>query len=170
MTFKVRRIVTGHDDSGLAIIKQDEVLVSESRRPGYDALVAWCTSEFPVNNNEDAYRGGEPGSKGSRILFRIGEMTPGDHTPVMHRTETLDYAIIISGEMELHLDGGEVETLKSGDIVIQRGTNHAWKAVGAAPVKVIFILIDAEPASVNGTLLGNYLDNFGGKISPMPGG
>ena len=168
MPFEVRRIVTGHNDSGLAVIKHDEVLVSEHRRPGYDALVAWCTSDFPVNNNEEAYNLGEPGQKGSRVLFRICEMIPGDHTPVMHRTETLDYAIIISGEMELHLDGGEVEILKSGDIVIQRGTNHAWKAVGTVPVKVMFILIDAKPAWVNGKQLGNFLDNFGGKISPMP--
>ena len=168
MTFQLRRIVTGHNDEGLAVVKADEILVSEPRRPGYDALVAWCTGQLPCDNSEEAYTGGVPGKKGSRVLLRLGEMVPGNHTPVMHRTETLDYAIIISGEMELSLDSGEVETLKAGDIVIQRGTNHAWRPVGNVPVRVLFVLIDAEPVSVNGEALCEFLDNFGGAISPMP--
>lgn len=168
MTFQLRRIVTGHDDEGLAVVKADDILVSESRRPGYDALVAWCTGQLPCDNSEEAYTGGAPGRKGSRVLLRLGEMVPGSHTPVMHRTETLDYAIILSGEMELSLDGGQVETLKAGDIVIQRGTNHAWRPVGTVPVRVLFVLIDAEPVQVNGKTLGDFLDNFPGKLTPMP--
>lgn len=168
MAFELRRIVTGHDDNGLAIIKADEILKSEQRRPGYDALVAWCTAQLPVNNNEDMYNAGVPGQKGSRVLLRIGEMAPGDHKPAMHRTETLDYAVIISGEMELQLDSGQVETLRAGDIVIQRGTNHAWRPVGTEPVKVLFLLVDAEPVVVDGKVLGDFLDNFGPGISPMP--
>lgn len=168
MPFQLRRIVTGHDGEGLAVVKADEVLRSEPRRPGYDALVAWCTDKLPCDNSEDAYNAGRPGKKGSRVLLRLGEMRPGDHTPVMHRTETLDYAVILSGRMELSLDSGQVEVLEAGDIVIQRGTNHAWRPVGSDPVRVLFILIDAEPVSVNGRLLGDYLDNFGGTVSPMP--
>ena len=168
MAFELRRIVTGHDDAGLAIIKADDILVSEARRPGYDALVGWCTSQFPVNNNEDAYTAGTPGKKGSRVLIRIGEMKAGDKPPIMHRTETLDYAVIISGEMQLILDGGEVATLKAGDIVVQRGTNHAWKPMGAEPVRVLFVLVDAEPVCVDGNFLGDYLDNFAPGMTPMP--
>jgi uncharacterized cupin superfamily protein len=168
MTFELRRLVTGHDAEGLAVVKADDILLSGPRKPGYEALVAWCTDQFPVDNNDETYSAGRPGKKGSRVLLRIGEMMPGDHDPVMHRTETLDYAVIISGEMELRLDGGQVETLKAGDVVIQRGTNHAWKPVGSAPVKVLFVLMDAEPACVAGKVLGDYLENFGPGVSPMP--
>jgi quercetin dioxygenase-like cupin family protein len=168
MSFQLRRIVTGHDGEGLAVVKANEVLRSEPRRPGYEALVAWCTDQLPCDNSEESYTGGTPGKKGSRVLLRVGEMVPGEHTPVMHRTETLDYAIILSGEMELSLDGGQIETLTAGDIVIQRGTNHAWRPVGSAPVKVLFILIDAEPIVIDGKVLSDFLDNFAGSISPMP--
>jgi len=168
MSFKLRRIVTGHDDQGLAIVKADDILASEPRRPGYEALVAWCTGQFPVNNDENAYTAGRPGLKGSRVLLRIGEMIPGGHDPIMHRTETLDYAVILAGQMELILDSGQVEMLEAGDVVIQRGTNHAWKPVGAVPVKVLFVLMDAEPARVAGKVLGDHLENLGPGISPMP--
>ncbi|MDB5534644.1 MAG: hypothetical protein JWO28_2959 [Hyphomicrobiales bacterium] len=169
MAFEFRRVVTGHDEHGLAVVKADEVVASEPRRPEYDAVVAWCTDSLPVNNDEDAYSAGRPGRKGNRVLLRVGEMRPGNFTPVMHRTETLDYAIIVSGEMEMLLDSGEVvRHLKAGDIVIQRGTNHAWRAVGDEAVKVLFVLIDAEPAHVAGKQLGDFLDNFGPGVTPMP--
>jgi quercetin dioxygenase-like cupin family protein len=169
MAFEFRRVVTGHDERGLAVVKADEVVSSQPRRPGYDAAVAWCTDSLPVNNNEDAYSAGRPGAKGSRVLLRVGEMLPGGHTPVMHRTETLDYAIVVSGEMEMLLDSGEVvQNLKAGDIVVQRGTNHAWRPVGPEAVRLLFVLIDAEPAYAGGKRLGDFLDNFAPGVSPMP--
>jgi quercetin dioxygenase-like cupin family protein len=67
------------------------------------------------------------------------------------------------------LDGGEtVRQLKAGDVVIQRGTNHGWVATGPGPVKFLFLLIDAEPVRVGDKVLGDFLENFGGKLQPMP--
>ena len=67
----------------------------------------------------------------------------GGRHPLMHRTETIDYAIVVSGEITMLLDVGEV-LLKAGDILIQCGTNHAWVNRSNAPAVVIFVLIDGE--------------------------
>jgi quercetin dioxygenase-like cupin family protein len=170
VTFELRRVITGHDNDGNAIIKRDEIVKSQERLPGYQAMTVWCTREFPVNNDEDAFNNGEPGPKGQRVLMRIGEMQPGEHSAaIMHRTETLDYAVVLSGECDMELDNGEmIRGLKAGDVVIQRGTNHAWIARGSAPVRFLFVLIDAHPVHAGDKILGDFLDNFGGKISPMP--
>lgn len=63
--------------------------------------------------------------------------------PAMHRTRTIDYAVIVSGEIDMLLDDSDVH-LKAGDVVIQRGTNHAWVNRGDAPCQVAFILVDAK--------------------------
>jgi quercetin dioxygenase-like cupin family protein len=67
----------------------------------------------------------------------------GGRHPLMHRTETIDYAIVVSGEITMLLDVGEV-TLRAGDILVQCGTNHAWVNRADAPAVVIFVLIDGE--------------------------
>ncbi|HLJ25049.1 MAG TPA: cupin domain-containing protein [Candidatus Acidoferrales bacterium] len=63
--------------------------------------------------------------------------------PAMHRTRTIDYAIIVSGEIDMLLDDTEVH-MKAGDVLVQRGTNHAWVNRSSAPCKVAFILVDAK--------------------------
>ncbi len=63
--------------------------------------------------------------------------------PMMHRTRTLDYAIVISGEIDMLLDDGEVH-LKAGDVVVQQATNHAWVNRGKEPCRIAFILMDSQ--------------------------
>jgi uncharacterized cupin superfamily protein len=65
--------------------------------------------------------------------------------PLMHRTESIDYGVVIEGEMTLVLDGDEVE-LKPGSVVVQRGTNHAWANRSGRPCRMLFVLIDAQYA------------------------
>ncbi|HVB15514.1 MAG TPA: cupin domain-containing protein, partial [Stellaceae bacterium] len=78
-------------------------------------------------------------------------------TKFMHRTETLDYAILLSGECDLELDDGKIVHMKQGDICVQRGTMHAWVPTGTAPAVFAFILIDANPVKVNNIdLLTHY--------------
>jgi mannose-6-phosphate isomerase-like protein (cupin superfamily) len=67
----------------------------------------------------------------------------GARHPLMHRTETLDYAVVLEGEITLLLDDSEVQ-LRAGDVVIQRGTNHAWSNRSGKPVRMLYVLIDAE--------------------------
>jgi uncharacterized cupin superfamily protein len=86
---------------------------------------------------------------GGGSTFRINEWAAG-HARFTHRTETMDYAIVLSGEIDLELDSGEVIHLKSGDVVVQRGTMHTWVNRGSVPAVTAFILIDAKPVEVNG--------------------
>jgi mannose-6-phosphate isomerase-like protein (cupin superfamily) len=170
MAFTYRRVVTGHDGDGKAIVRIDEQVPSDPRGPGYEAKVVWCTSQFPPTNDEDRFDDGAPGPKGERVLFRVGEFLPGESdVPSMHRTQTQDLAIVLSGELDMVLDSGEiVERLRSGDCVVQRGTMHSWVARGTEPVRVLFVLMDAEPVRVGGQLLEEDLSVFGGSLSPMP--
>jgi mannose-6-phosphate isomerase-like protein (cupin superfamily) len=83
-----------------------------------------------------------------RIMQGIGLAPEGDsrekpRNPAMHRTKTIDYALILSGEIDMLLDDSEVH-LKSGDVVIQRGTNHAWVNRGNQPCQVAFVMVDAK--------------------------
>ncbi|KAK0726234.1 hypothetical protein B0T21DRAFT_394778 [Apiosordaria backusii] len=83
-------------------------------------------------------------------LVRYCDWGPGQ-TIQFHRTETIDFGIVMEGEMELSLDGGEKRTLKKGDVVVQRGTMHAWENKSDTVwARVVFFLAGAEPVEVGG--------------------
>ncbi len=84
---------------------------------------------------------------------RAATFGKGGRHPMMHRTETIDYAIVLSGEITMLLDEGDV-VLKAGDILVQCGTNHAWANRSQAPAVVCFVLIDGEFEPGLGSLLG----------------
>jgi mannose-6-phosphate isomerase-like protein (cupin superfamily) len=89
------------------------------------------------------------GAQQMRAAFtEIGEanastVTADSPHPLMHRTESIDYGVVISGEMTLVLDRGET-LLREGDVVIQRGTNHAWANRSGKPCRMLFILVDGR--------------------------
>jgi mannose-6-phosphate isomerase-like protein (cupin superfamily) len=72
-----------------------------------------------------------------------GESREKPRDPTMHRTKTIDYGLILSGEIDMLLDDSEIH-LKAGDVVVQRGTNHAWVNRGEVPCQIAFILVDAQ--------------------------
>ena len=162
MTLQVRRIVTGHDAESKAVVASDERLTAVSRRIGahITGCEIWSTDRMPVDNSEAAGAAQCTGfvkrynyvGTGEGTTFRITEWAPG-HARFTHRTETVDYAILLSGEIDLELENGVVVPLKPGDVVVQRGTTHTWVNRGSVPAVTAFILIDAKPAEVNGELL-----------------
>ena len=87
---------------------------------------------------------------GGGTTFRINEWAPG-HARFTHRTETLDYAIVLSGEAQPAAAERGAAPRKPGDVLIQRGTIHTWVNKGSVPAVIAFILIDAKPVEVNGT-------------------
>ena len=154
MAVQVRRVVTGHDAKGRAVVKIDEVSKNIiSSRPGQTACVVWTTESFPVNNTGDADEGlrnvGTTLKNGT--VFRIVEFAPGV-APRNHRTDSIDYAVVVSGEIDMEFDGSVVH-LKAGDVLVQRGTIHNWVNRGTQPCVMAFILIDAKPVEVDGKVL-----------------
>jgi quercetin dioxygenase-like cupin family protein len=86
-------------------------------------------------------------------VFRILQLAPNNSQRV-HRTDSIDYAIIMSGEIDMELEPGEPTThLKAGDVIVQRGTVHNWINRGPEPCTIAFVLIDARPVEVNGKVL-----------------
>lgn len=151
MTFQLRRVVTGHDASGKAVVLIDEVSSNTaSARQGVSTCVAWTSEGFPVDNNgSEDEAGRQTGTTHANgTVFRIIEFAPGN-AERNHRTDSIDYACILSGEIDMDLDGTEVH-LKAGDVIVQRGTIHNWINRGSAPCVIAFVLIAAHPAIAGG--------------------
>ena len=154
MSLRLRRVVTGHDKNGRAIVKIDELCKNlGSSRPGQSACVVWTSESFPVDNTGDADEGlrkvGTTLNNGT--VFRIVEFGPGV-APRIHRTDSIDYAVVMSGEIDMELSDSVVH-LKAGDVLVQRGTIHNWVNRGTTPCVIAFVLVDAKPVEVDGKVL-----------------
>jgi len=156
MTARVRRVVTGHDPDGRAVVEIDQTEEFVRRREHVAARVLWTTDSLPADNSisgdaatQDIAR---PGPGSSETVFRMIEFEPGNASFV-HRTSTLDYAVIIDGEIDMEVDGGESVHLRAGDVVVQRGTTHGWFNRGTAPCRIVFVLMSANPVEIGGQTL-----------------
>jgi len=172
----MRRVVTGHDAGGRAVVLFDgespHRFVLE-KAGGLKLTEIWETRDSPADNSGagdagDHERRIEPAGAGS--VFRVIEYPPDRERlktldpdrffhamgaqpadaatrrhPGMHKTSTIDYCIVLSGEIWAVLDEGEV-LLRAGDVLVQRGTNHAWSNRGEKPCVIAFVLIAAKRA------------------------
>jgi quercetin dioxygenase-like cupin family protein len=144
---KIRRVVTGHDAKGRAVVKIDEVCKNIlSRRPQHQSCVVWSTGEFPAELSGDRDGGArEVGTTDpDGTVFRLVEYGPGV-APRNHRTESIDYAVVLSGEIDMELDDGVTVHLRQGDALVQRGTIHNWVNRGTRPCVIAFVLVAARP-------------------------
>jgi quercetin dioxygenase-like cupin family protein len=152
MSLQIRRVVTGHDAKGHAKVEIDEIAKNViSNRPGASSCVVWSTKGFPVDNDgfKDPTTGEFKTTVEGGTVFRIVHYGPGV-TPRNHRTDSIDYAVVISGAIEMELDDGVVAKLKAGDVLVQRGTIHNWVNKGTEPCVIAFVLISAKPVSADG--------------------
>jgi hypothetical protein len=169
----VRRIVTGHRADGRSTVLTDGIAANvKARKAGNASTLLWVSEESPADVSGTEDRAARdiavpPPRRGS--IFRIAEFPP--HTggevrdnaavlrdfgigpdvarghpprhPAIHRTRSLDYVIVLEGEIDLLLDEGEVR-LSAGDVVVQRATNHAWINRGEAICRLGMVFIDAQ--------------------------
>ena len=144
---EIRRVVTGHDQDGKAIVTSDATMSNVKVMPsGHKGCVMWVTDDTPaaVSGDQDpALRemGLTPPERGS--VLRILELAAGKQA-FMHRTDTLDYCIVLEGVCAMKLDDDEEVVLSAGDILIQRGTWHGWENRGEGPCRLAFVLIGGE--------------------------
>jgi quercetin dioxygenase-like cupin family protein len=154
MALKVRRVITGHDASGRATIAIDEVASHMTvGRVGATACNIWTTEGFPVDNNghDDAGLRKVGTTLPGGTIFRMIEFAPG-LAPRNHRTDSIDYGVILSGEIDMEVDDSTVH-LRAGDVFVQRGTMHNWVNRGTAPCVLAVVLIDARSVEVGGKTL-----------------
>jgi quercetin dioxygenase-like cupin family protein len=154
MPLQIRRVVTGHDDSGRAVVAIDEISRNViSRRPQHESCVVWSTGSFPSDNAGQQDGGARPvaSTDPNGSVFRIVEYGPGV-APRNHRTESIDYAVVMAGEIDMDIDGTTVH-LRQGDVLVQRGTIHNWNNRGTQPCVIAFVLIAAQPVERAGRVL-----------------
>jgi quercetin dioxygenase-like cupin family protein len=151
----VRRIVTGHNSTGAAVFKSDTQVPMQNINNG-EAWFAklWTTDRMPADNNDETDGATRPSglSLANGTVLRVVDMPPGGRSP-MHRTSSIDYGIVLQGEVHLELDAGQMVRLLPGDVVVQRGTIHAWLNKTTAMARMVFVLVDAKPFEVNGVPL-----------------
>ena len=143
MTLEVRRVVTGHDKNGKARVIIDELSDNViSRRAGQQSTVIWATDQTPPNL--EALNDLSPDVKSTTVangtVFRVSRFEPGV-APRNHRTASMDYAVVLSGQIDMELDDGKVVNLRAGDVLVQRGTVHNWTNPGTEPCIIAFVLM-----------------------------
>jgi quercetin dioxygenase-like cupin family protein len=150
-----RRVITGIKDGKSVIIEDQQIENAVEHLPGLIISDIWNTQKMPAGLDLETRipNTGFPQTPKNGTYFRYVVLPPdkdlgvefkiGKPHPLMHRTKTLDYIIILSGELYLIMDESET-LLKPGDIVIQRGTSHAWSNRSDEPCIQLAVLIDAE--------------------------
>ena len=147
--FDVRRVVTGIDADN----KSNAILDSKiTLAPALNDLKwahLWVTDSYPLSisatDTRDKSVGVSPPENGTQ--FGVVEIPPSDPAqpaqPLWHQTRTVDYVVVMSGEIDLMLEASVVH-LKAGDIIVQQATNHAWVNRGTVPCRLLFVLMDAK--------------------------
>ena len=167
----MRRVVTGLDDNNHAVVLFDSMMPLKAVGPGIIATNFWITDSYPPSLLKDDPSGRPIGTAppDNGTKFRVVEFAPLDAAaeaklppemiakgianapkrgipvkhPLMHRTRSLDYAVILSGEIDMMLDDTNVH-LKPGDVIVQQATNHAWVNHGKEPCRILFVLMDSK--------------------------
>lgn len=147
MAVSIRRVVTGHDADGRAKVLIDETAHRTINfRDGCDTALIWTSEGLPADNTGEA--DGSDRDVATAVtdgtVFRVIDYAPGV-APRRHRTESIDYAVVISGEIWMELETGDEVHLKAGDVLVQRGTIHNWINRGTEICRIAFILIAAKP-------------------------
>lgn len=168
------RIITTHDSQGKAIFStvipdqpKSQVVVNGEAQ----FYLSYATDQYPVDMNQDndlktyqKYAADPPGIViGTGTVLRHVDMAPGVTSP-MHRTVSLDYGIVIEGEIELVLDSGETRRMIPGDVAIQRGTMHAWRNMSDTKwARMLYVLQPSKPLKIGESALGeDYGENMEG--------
>lgn len=171
--------ITGHSATGAAIVESEHpALWTPLLNNTMAFAVPYTTSTFPPNMNGNAdlsahtqlVQSGTLGLVNARgTVARFVDFAPGAE-PLMHRTESLDYGVVMEGEVEMVLDEGVTRVLRRGDIAVQRGTNHGWRNVSKEWARMFFVLQGAEKVAVGERTLEADYSEAGSEAGSLAGG
>ncbi|KAJ6483532.1 hypothetical protein C8R47DRAFT_981411 [Mycena vitilis] len=142
-----RLVVTGHTPDGTSVFTLDE-----ERKPftlfggkGAHFTTLHASSAVPASNSTPYpdLAPGLPRCPPAGVVFAVTDYLPGARAP-MHRTLSVDYAVVVSGEIVLVLDGGEERVVRAGEFMVQRGANHSWENRTGEVCRVAFVMVGAE--------------------------
>ena len=163
----VRRVVTGHRAGRGSVLFDGPAPNARVRQAsGVVSTLVWVTDETPADIAGEADRAAreigvappasgtvfrvvdfppEQGARSRDAILREMGIAPGGTArhPGMHRTKSVDYAIVVEGEIDMLLEDAEIH-LRAGDVLVQQGTEHAWVNRGDAPCRIAFVLVDAR--------------------------
>lgn len=171
----ITRHITTHRGDGKAIIHSSKQVEWQAMRNNAVAFnLLYTTSEFPTQLNDDKdiatheqVASARPGLvNGGGSVCRVCDFAP-SNDPLMHRTKSLDYGVVLEGEIEMILDSGDRVLLKRGDVAVQRGTMHAWSNPSATNwARMLFVLLDSHPLSVGNEVLTESLGKGAEEMQP----
>lgn len=170
----LKRYITDHDERGKTAFSEEvpEIMQWQQLANGARFSLGYATAQFPVNISGGAdvavykqYLQDLPGiTIPNGTVLRVVDMNPMSVSP-MHRTISLDYGVVLEGEVELILDSGETRLLQRGDVAVQRGTNHAWRNPSSSKwARMLYVLQESEPLKINGVELG---EDYGGGMEEV---
>jgi mannose-6-phosphate isomerase-like protein (cupin superfamily) len=171
----INRFITAHNAEGQAVFsdKVPEALGWSKLPNGAGFALGYTTEQYPVDFNQEkdvstyqSYLSTPPGLviPGGTVL-RFVDCPPNSLSP-MHRTVSLDYGVVLEGEVELVLDSGETRTMKRGDVAIQRGTNHAWRNPSSTNwARMMYVLQESKPVLLGEKALG---EDYGEGMDGVP--
>jgi Cupin domain len=170
----IRRVVVGLDANNKSVVMFDSQMPLKSGEYGLNSTNLWVTNSYPLgfsfkDDTSAIPVGVSPLDNGTK--FRVVEFPPLDAAteakmppgflmkavgpvapargvavthPLMHRTRSVDYAVVMSGEIDMMLDDGVMVHLKPGDTIVQQATNHAWVNHGTEICRILFVLMDSK--------------------------
>ncbi|KAK3335992.1 cupin domain-containing protein [Cercophora scortea] len=158
----ISRLITTHSPTGQAVfstaLPEPITSVQTTIQNGDKFALSYATAKTPADFNSDqdlatyqSLLANPPGIviPGGSVL-RIVDVRPGGESP-MHRTVSLDYGVVLDGEVEIMLDSGETRSMKRGDHCVQRGTMHSWRNRSETEwARMLFVLLEAEKVVVEG--------------------
>lgn len=149
----LRRVVTYHDDKALAIVHRDDQLRGELQPHGNGVTLLWSSDSSPADVTSQEDKGKiDTGLYNNGSVCRIVDFPPGS-CGILHRSISLDYIVVLKGEVVLTLDDGSRTTVKEGELVVQQATNHGWDNEGESWARILCVLVPAVAPVINGTRL-----------------
>ncbi|RVX65793.1 hypothetical protein B0A52_10324 [Exophiala mesophila] len=166
--------ITSHRDDGKAVIySSNENPWNMMRNNSVGLCLGYATTGFPVDLNDEAdlatYKTIAEGGKLGLVnpngtVCRWVDLAP-NAEPMMHRTQSLDYGVVLEGEVELELDDGSVTRMRKGDLAVQRATMHAWRNPSKTEwARILFVLQDCKPLLVGGARFKEELGTGTGEL------